>query len=183
LWISSLCAGWLENWSAYRRLPEAIAEHWLGRFVGRRTMAWMGRAFSRNIAGFGGNTSLGVLLAATPIAGKFFGLPLDVRHVTLSTGALTLATSSLGVHPFGPEALPAAIGIAAIGTLNFGVSFVLSLRVALRARQVERKDRWRLLAALFLTFLKSPFQFFFPPRNADKARVHGPVSVAPPPPA
>lgn len=180
LWISSLCAGWLENWSAYRRLPEAISEHWLGRFVGRRTMAFFGRVFSRNIAGFGGNTSLGVLLAATPIAGKFFGLPLDVRHVTLSTGALTLALSSLGMHPSAPEALWACLGIAAIGSLNFGVSFVLSLNVALRAREVERSDIMRLVAALAWTFIKSPFQFFLPPLSASQVRVHGPHSVPPP---
>lgn len=180
LWISSLCAGWLENWSAYRRLPEAISDHWLGRFVGRRTMAFFARVFSRNISGFGGNTSLGVLLAATPIAGKFFGLPLDVRHVTLSTGALTLALSALGTHPSAPEAVAAALGIAAIGALNFGVSFVLSLNVALRAREVERKDRMRLVAALLWTFIKSPFQFFFPPLNPAQVRVHGPHSVPPP---
>lgn len=182
LWVSSLCAGWLENWSAYRRLPEAISDHWLGRFVGRRTMAFFARFFSRNISGFGGNTSLGILLAATPIAGKFFGLPLDVRHVTLSTGALTLAISSLALDPYSPEAVAAAAGIAAIGTLNFGVSFVLSLNVALRARQVERKDRFRLWAAVCWTFVKSPFQFFLPPLSAAQARVHGPVSVPPPAP-
>ena len=180
LWISSLCAGWLENWSAYRRLPEAIADHWLGRFVGRRTMAFFARAFSRNVAGFGGNTSLGILLAATPIAGKFFGLPLDVRHVTLSTGALTLALASLGMAPSNPEATAAAIGIACICALNFGISFVLSLNVALRAREVERKDILRLVAALVWTFIKSPFQFFLPPLNPTQVRVHGPHSVPPP---
>ncbi len=182
LWISSLCAGWLENWSAYRRLPEAISEHWLGRFVGRRTMAFFGGVFSRNIAGFGGNTSLGIFLAATPIAGKFFGLPLDVRHVTLSTGALTLAISSLGMQSSTPEAIAASIGIACICALNFGISFVLSLNVALRAREVERKDILRLVAALTWTFIKSPFQFFFPPFSAAPARVHGPHSVPPPAP-
>jgi len=183
LWISSLCAGWLENWSAYRRLPEAISEHWLGRFVGRRTMAFFGRLFSRNIAGFGGNTSLGILLAATPIAGKFFGLPLDVRHVTLSTGALTLALSSLAMQPSNPEAVAAIIGIVAICSLNFGISFVLSLNVALRARQVDRKDILRLIAALVWTFIKSPFQFFLPPLSATQVpRVHGPHSVPPPAP-
>src|SRR5262249_17298760 len=31
LWLSSLGAGWLENWSTYRRLPDGIAQHRLGR--------------------------------------------------------------------------------------------------------------------------------------------------------
>ena len=83
-------AGWLENWAVYRRLPEAIAEPPLGRFVGRGTMGCFSRFFTRNISGLGGNSALGLMLGMTPVMGKFFGLPLDVRHVTLSTGALTL---------------------------------------------------------------------------------------------
>jgi site-specific recombinase len=180
LWASSLAAGWLENWAVYRRLPEAIEHHPMGRFVGRRTMAWLSRVFSRNVSGIGGNVSLGTLLAMTPIAGKFFGLPLDVRHVTLSTGALTLAVSSLGRSAALGDVIGAAIGILIIGSLNFGVSFVLALAVALRARQVERSDRWRLVVSLFATFLKSPFQFVFPPRDPEASPVHGPVSIRPP---
>jgi site-specific recombinase len=182
LWSSSLAAGWLENWAVYRRLPEAIEHHPLRRFVGRRVMAAISRAFARNVSGFGGNISLGVLLAMTPIAGKFFGLPFDVRHVTLSTGALTLGVSSLGSSAGWSSILAAACGIVIIGCLNFGVSFVLALAIALRARQVERSDRWRLLASLVATFVRSPGQFFFPPRDPEASPVHGPVSLPPPPP-
>jgi site-specific recombinase len=183
LWSSSIVAGWLENWAVYRRLPDAIAEHRLGRLVGRRTMAWFSRFLLRNIAGFGGNTSLGFMLGMTPVMGKFFGLPLDVRHVTLSTGALTLSVLALGPEALSTEAFwSAAAGIAVIGTLNFGVSFVLALAVALRARQADRSDRWRLLRSVVATYMRSPLQFFLPPREATILKVHGPVSVAPPPP-
>jgi site-specific recombinase len=181
LWISSLVAGWVENWAVYRRLPEAIAGHRLGRWVGRRTMAFVARMFSKNIAGLGGNTSLGFFLGMTPIMGKFFGLPLDVRHVTLSTGSLTLAACALGGAAFdSPDLFPAMLGIAIIGSLNFGVSFVLALAVALRARGVE-KDRFRLVVSVAVTFLRSPLQFFFPPAPSAAPSVHGPVSVRPPP--
>jgi site-specific recombinase len=166
----------------YRKLPEAIAQHGLGRFVGRRTMGALSRFLLRNVSGFGGNISLGVLLAMTPIFGKFFGLPLDVRHVTLSTGALTFSLSSLGGSAGWGEIIAAGIGIAIIGSLNFGVSFALALAVALRARQVERSDRWRLLASLFATFFRSPLQFFLPPKDPEHTHVHGPVSIMPPPP-
>jgi len=182
LWISSVGAGWLENWATYRRLPEAIAEHRLGRYLGRGTLRWLSRVFARNISGVGGNTTLGVLLGMTPVMGKFFGLPLDVRHVTLSTGALTLAVASLGpATAFTSELAFAAAGIAVIGLMNFGVSFVLALAVALRAREVERSDRLRLLWSVFWTFLKSPLQFFFPPRQGVEP-VHGPASIRPPAP-
>lgn len=179
LWMSSIFAGWVENWAVYRRLPEAIHGHRLGRFVGVRTMAACSRFFSRNVAGFGGNSALGFLLGMTPVMGKFFGLPLDVRHVTLSTGALTLALCSLDGELYDMRAVvAAAVGIAIIGSLNFGVSFVLALAVALRARQVDRSDRLRLLVSILATFVRSPFQFVFPPRS-DAPPVHGPVSVSP----
>jgi site-specific recombinase len=182
LWASSLAAGWLENWAVYRRLPDAIAQHRMGRFVGRRTMGWLSRIFARNVSGFGGNVTLGVLLAMTPVMGKFFGLPLEVRHVTLSTGALSLGIASLGAAADLHAVLGAALGIAIIGCLNFGVSFVLALTVALRARQVERSDRWRLLVSVLATFVRSPLQFFVPPRHPEVQKVHGPVSIPPPQP-
>jgi site-specific recombinase len=117
----------------------------------------------------------------TPVMGKFFGLPLDVRHVTLSTGALTQAVSALGREGLShPDLFPAMLGIGIIGCLNFGVSFVLALAVALRAREVERSDRFRLLVSVLTTFFRSPLQFFFPPRPSTVPAVHGPVSVRPP---
>jgi site-specific recombinase len=181
LWASSIAAGWLENWAVYRRLPEAIAAHRSGRWLGRRTLRFAARFFGRNIAGFGGNTTLGVLLGMTPVMGKFFGLPLDVRHVTLSTGALTLSVCSLGMQAAtSPATLWAAAGILVIGTLNFGVSFVLALGVALRARDVARSDLWRLIKSVLATFVRSPLQFFVPPAHPADADVHGPVSVPPP---
>jgi site-specific recombinase len=172
LWFSSLAAGWLENWAVYRRLPAAIAQHRARRWVGRRTMEWLGNAFARNVSGFGGNVCLGFLLGMTPVVGAFLGLPLDVRHVTLSTGSLAMAASSLGGGVLGSLAFrEAAMGIAAIGALNFGVSFALALSVALRARGAAGGVRWRLLKALVGRFFRTPTHFIWPPGN-EPATVH-----------
>jgi site-specific recombinase len=180
LWMSSIGAGWLENFIVYHRVAEAIAEHRLGRWLGRGTMRSLARGLTHNVGGVGGSCTLGFLLGMTPIMGKFLGLPLDVRHVTLSTGALTLAVSSMGPSAVGVQGLLwSALGIAIIGTLNFGVSFVLALAVALRAREVDQADQVRLLRSVALTFLRSPKQFFLPPSSLAPA-VHGPVSVRPP---
>ncbi|MDB4966982.1 MAG: agmG [Myxococcales bacterium] len=159
LWMSSLGAGWLENWSTYRRLPEAIAKHRLGRFVGRGTMRWLGRAVQRNVAGFGGNIAIGLLLGMTPVVGKFFGLPLEVRHVTLSTGSLTLAACSIGPHAGG--FLAAGLGVVIMLALNFGVSFTCALFVALRARAINHAGR-HLVVAIVKRFVREPLPFFLP---------------------
>jgi site-specific recombinase len=158
LWMSSLGAGWVENWSTYRRLPEAIATHRLGRIIGRRPMRWMARIMARNVAGVGGNISIGVLLGMVPVVGRFFGIPLEVRHVTLSTGSLALAGCSVGIHE---GFWAAAIGVLVILALNFGVSFTCAIFVALRARGVAHAGR-RLLRAVLSRFVRGPLPFLVP---------------------
>lgn len=168
LWASSVAAGWLENWAVYRRLPEAISKHrTLVRVVGPEGARRVSRFFSRNVSGFGGNVALGVLLGFVPVFGKISGLPLDVRHVTLSTGALVFAGVSLGpAHVLTEDFALAALGIALVGVLNFVVSFLLALAVALRAREVSLWGSLRLLARVAGHFLRSPSSFLWPPREA-----------------
>jgi site-specific recombinase len=163
LWLSSLAGGWIENFFVYRRLPQAIAEHHLGAWLGRRFMERLSAFFARNISGFGGGLALGMMLGMTPVLGAFFGLPLDVRHVTLSSGTLAVALASLDfVTP--RAALPAVIGIAVIFVLNLTVSFFCAVTVALRAKEIPRRDRWALLAAIVRHFLRRPHDFILPPR-------------------
>lgn len=166
LWSSSLAAGWLENWAVYRRIPEAIAEHRLRRYLGQGIMSWLSKLFARNIAGIGGNLAIGFLLGMTPVIGKFLGLPLDIRHITLSTGAVTLAWLAEPAAERHLDAyLGASAGIALMGLMNFGVSFVLALAVALRAREVGFRGWLTLGGALLKAFVKSPLRFFLPPRD------------------
>jgi site-specific recombinase len=173
LWMSSVAAGWLENWAVYQRLPEGIEHHPIRKLIGQRATNWLARAFSRNVSGFGGNTTLGVLLGMIPVMGKFMGLPLDVRHVTLSTGALVFAACSLGRSALRePDFIWACVGIAIIGMLNFGVSFVLAMMVALRARGAESGDRLRVIAAVIRRLFTSPLSFVFPPKGEVSSGHH-----------
>jgi site-specific recombinase len=166
LWLSSLAGGWIENWAVYHQLPRAIAEHRLGSLIKPERLAEIADSFSRNIAGWGGSIVLGFMLGMTPIFGHFFGLPLDVRHVTLSTGMVALGISSLGPNAFGPNALIwAALGIAVIFVLNLSVSFYLALRLALGAQDVSRDDHLHILRSLFRQFRSSPREFFLPPAD------------------
>ena len=103
------------------------------------------------------------VLGMTAVSAKFFGIPLDVRHVTLSTGALVLAACDRGPAVMNDPALwAAAVGILIIGFLNFNVSFALALAVALRAREVSWKARARLAAAVIGRFVRHPGEFILP---------------------
>jgi site-specific recombinase len=165
LWLSSLAAGWFENWIVYRRLPEAIEHHRYAGRVGHARMVKLARFVETEAAGFGGSVSLGLLLGMMPVFSKFFGLPLDVRHVALSSGALTMSVSSLGIDGAGWGPLIwAAVGVAIIGFVTFLVSFGLAVVVALRARDVPGVERRTLPLAVMRHFVKHPFQYFLPPR-------------------
>ncbi|WP_164015334.1 site-specific recombinase [Pyxidicoccus trucidator] len=178
LWLSSVAGGWLENFVVYRRLPEALAHHrvlrrLLGDAGASRLAAWLQHAAS----GLGGNVTLGFLLALTPVVGRFFGLELDVRHVTFVLGSLAFSGATLGAQAvLQPEFLAALAGAALAGALNFTVSFSLALGVAMRARDVPTREALPFLRAVLLHLVKAPRSFLLPPRDtaSDVLRVSAP---------
>ncbi len=97
----------------------------------------------------------------------FFGIPLDVRHVTLSTGVVTYAAASLGVEALvSLEFWFALVGIVFIGIANLGVSFFLALLVALKARKIRAPQREEVYAAVIERFKADPRSFFWAPKDA-----------------
>src|SRR5208337_3254226 len=170
LWLPSLAGGWIENWAVYHQLPRAIAEHRWGAAVKPETLLRVSDSFSKNIAGWGGSIVLGFMLGMTPVVGHFFGLPLDVRHVTLSTGTMALGIASRGPEVLGRGALlMAGLGIAVTFVLNLSVSFYLALRLALRAQDVSPSDHLDILRNLWRQFRADPRVFFFPPAQDSPA--------------
>ncbi len=166
LWLSSLVSGFTDNWFALRRLREALTHQRrlvfvLGAMRAERWAAWL----DRNVAQIAGNVSLGLLLGMTPVLAQFFGLPLDVRHVTLATGTLAAAASSLGWQVLAaPQFWLAIAGIVVVGVLNVGVSFACALTLALRARNVPARIRRLVFRAVLRRFSASPRSFLFPER-------------------
>lgn len=164
LWLSAILAGWADNWFAYRRLGPAIAGHRRLTYVfGPSAMQRAGAFLSREIAGLTANVSLGFMLGIVPVVLGFFGLPVEVRHVTLSSGQLAAAVVSLGwpvvaTTPF----LLALAGIGLIGALNVGVSFALALNVAIGARGISGIRRRAVYGAILRRMLRRPASFLFP---------------------
>ena len=167
LFASSLIAGWVENWFVWHRLDSAIA--WNPRFVARlgatRAQRWAAY-WRKNISGYASNISLGFLLGLVPAVAAFFGLPLEVRHVTLSTGQLAAALGAEGWAVLQrSEFWWCLASIPVIGALNLGVSFFLAFKVALRSRGIRLVDRSRIYRAIRHRFSHRPASFIVPPRG------------------
>ena len=166
LWLSSLASGWAANWSAYRRLPEALAQsHRIRALLGVVRAAAFGRFVHRHISGFVGYAVLGGLLVFVPMAFAFAGIHLEVRHVTLQAASLALASASLwaqGALPWA-DVLWGLLGVALIGALNFAVSFALALWTALRARGLSGRASRHLWWNILRAFNRQPGRFLLPP--------------------
>jgi site-specific recombinase len=166
LFISSLIAGWVENWFVWHRLDSAIAYN--PRIVARlgapRAQRWADY-WRRNISGFSSNISLGLMLGLVPAVASFFALPIEVRHVTLSTGQVAAAAGAQGIEILSDSAFWWCVaGIVVTGFLNLSVSFLLAFKVAMRSRGIRLKDRSRIYGAIRRRLWQRPMSFVVPPK-------------------
>lgn len=185
LFLSSLIAGWVENWFVYHRLDSAIAYHpsVTRRLGAARAQRW-GAYWHSHISGYTANISLGLMLGLVPPIVAFFGVPFEVRHVTLVSGQIAAAAQQLGPGVLQLPAFWWAVGgIAVAGLMNLACSFTLAFRLALTAQGIGAIDRQRLYAALRRRLLRHPLSFVLPVRLPQRAESsvssHAPASRTP----
>jgi site-specific recombinase len=167
LWLSSVAGGWIDNWTVYRKVPQSLADHPIGDWIGHGRLRRIADALPHNVAGWGGSIALGFMLGMTPVVGMFFGLPLDVRHVTLTTGSVAFAAASLGRDYFYQGwFIESLAGVGVIFVLNLTTSFAIALLLAMRAYDISARDHFHLLWVCIRRLWTSPREFFLPPRPA-----------------
>ena len=164
LFVSSIIAGWAENWFVLHCLDSAIQYNpRIIRLLGSSRSERWAIFWRDHIAGFAASISLGLLLGLVPAFANFFGLGLEVRHVTLSAGQVALAASVLGSAVLQQTNFWLAVAaVPIIGLLNVVVSFVFALRLALTATAISGGDRKRLRSAIFARMRSAPLTFFWP---------------------
>ena len=163
LWLAALIGGWCENFAVFHRLTEAVSQHPFGLRIGHNRMTRLAAWIELNLAGWSTSIALGYLLGFVPVIARFFGIPFDVRHVTLSTGTLALAAARFGTSSFGHDWFYYAMaGIGVTFVLNLGVSFSIASFVALRAYDVHAREQFMLLRYLLRQIVRSPLKFLIP---------------------
>ena len=155
LWISSLAGAAVDNWVRANGVSDALA-------TGVRVMKTAGASRAQPIAnaiasragGLFGNAFLGFLLGAVPAFFAIARLPVEIRHVTVSTSSVAIGIAS-GAGSSSEVALAVA-GVLVIGLVNIAVSFALALRLAFRA--ADHSTQGRLLGWLaFRRVARSPY--------------------------
>ncbi len=116
-------------------------------------------------AGIISNLWFGIFLGSTYSIGIFFGLDLDIRHITFASGNLALGIFGADFNITNHMLFWSITGIGIIGLVNFLVSFSLSLGVALRSRNIPFTELRLIAISVWIYFRKRPLEFFFPPKT------------------
>ena len=173
LFAASIIAGWAENWFVLHRLDSALRYNpRITAVLGTERADRWAHFMRDKISGFASNISLGFMLGLIPAFAGFFGLGLEVRHVTLSAGQLAAACASIGWNVVRDPALWWCVAaIPVIGAMNLIVSFYLAFRLALQAHNVTGLDRARIRAAILHRWRNQPLHFFAPVKEATLPEV------------
>ncbi len=129
LWVSSLFGALADNWARVGRVEQSLATNVRAmRMWGARRAHRLAHAFVHRIGGLVSNTTLGFLLGGVPAFFAILSIPIEIRHVTVSSGSVAIACR--GMH--GLAVLDSITTVAAIGVVNVVMSFALALWFALR---------------------------------------------------
>ncbi|MDR3324333.1 MAG: site-specific recombinase [Zoogloeaceae bacterium] len=166
LFLSGLIAGYFDNFATYNRIPQRIRQvPWARRFFGDARLGRFADYVECHLGALASNFLFGILLGCAWGMGMLFGLPLDIRHVAFSSAYLGYVAAA---YQFAPPLTPfvwACVGVLGIGLVNLGVSFLLALIVALRARNVTFSQGGQLVRGLLRRLFTRPRDFFLPPKK------------------
>ena len=172
LFLAGLISGYYDNECAYNRIPARLRQlRGLRNLIGERRLERFATYIENNLGALMGNFSLGIMLGFTGMIGFMLGLPIDVRHVTLSSANFAYALVALDFAVSWQAIAWSLLGIVLVGLVNLGVSFSLALYVATKARQVRFNRSGELLALLLKRFMKGPRDFVLPPKSDTAVEV------------
>lgn len=166
LFLSGIISGYYDNKVIYSNIPLRIRHHpALQKVLRKRSLVRFSRYVEHNLGSLIGNISLGFFLGMAGFIGFIFGLPFDIRHITISSANYSMALFSLldTIRP--GYALTCLLGVLGIGFFNFLVSFGLAIFVAARSRKVKVSQFADVLRYTWIYLKKYPKDFFFAPRS------------------
>jgi site-specific recombinase len=170
LFLSGIIAGYVQNKIRYGQIGERLKNHpwWQAGVTAEKRMRRV-RFIEKNAGSMIGNISLGFMLGMSSLVSNILGIPFDIRHITISSGNVSIALYSLGIRNVPLTYLIVIfLGVLAIGFLNFLVSFALAFIVAVKSRGVQLRDYPEFLGILGRYFLNKPLDFIRPRKQLSE---------------
>jgi len=168
LFTAGIVSGFGDNKVVVSRIGERVDAHpWLKKHISPATLFKFAAYIEKNLGPLLGNIAFGFMLGFAIFLGKITGLPIDIRHITFSTGNVAMGMMGVRFHITLTSMIDIFTGLLIIGFLNFAVSFFLALQVAARSRGLRLKDYPNMILAVFNHFRQHPKDFFYPPKNKE----------------
>jgi site-specific recombinase len=165
LFLSGIISGIVDNKVTYANIRSRLKEHpKLKRWMKTDTLNKFSDYIYKNLGGIIGNISLGFMLGYAQLIGSFFGIPFDIRHITISTAYYAFGVDGLANNLSKFDWIWTSIGVIGIGFFNFAISFSLAFYVAVRSRNVPLNQFAYLGKLIWIYFKKHPKDFIFPPK-------------------
>lgn len=166
LFVSGLIAGYVENHINYEKVGERLRHHPLFKnTLPAKRLKRLTSYVENNMGALAGNLSLGFFLGMAGFIGKTFGIPFDIRHITIAAGNSAIAFFAVGKQEPTIFLLNVLAGVLMIGLLNFLVSFALAFLVAARSRGIRLKDYPDFIIILGRYLRRYPADFIRPPKK------------------
>ncbi len=179
LFLSGVLAGFADNWFVFNHVGYRLRQsELLRRIVGPQNLDRAIKSIDHNLGFWVGNVSLGYYLGSIGALGKALALanPLDTRHITLSTAQYGAAIATLHFAMPAGSALLIAGSVFVMGLINLGVSFSLSLTLAVKSRRIKFSQSPELLRLLARRLRERPLDFFIPPKD-PQVELEVPVEI------
>lgn len=176
LFASGIIAGYWQNKIRYGQIKERLKKHPVLKLsMSAKRLDRLANWVERNFGALVGNIALGFFLGFAGIVGNIFGVPFDIRHITISAGNSAIGMYGLGIENIPPYFLLAVLGgVLCIGFLNFLVSFSLAFFVAVKSRGIRFAQYPRFFRILGKYFLRHPGEFILAPKRVG-GRVYKPL--------
>ena len=164
LFASGLIAGYVENYVVYGKVGDRLRSlsSFKNMFTEKRRYKII-HYIENNLGALTGNIALGFFLGMAGFFGKIFGIPFDIRHITISAANTAIGFFGMNNIIATKELWYTLAGVFSIGFLNFAVSFSLAFFVAVKSRGIHLKDyseflgiMWRYLKKFPRDFIKAP---------------------------
>ncbi len=164
LFLSGLIAGYVENYVVFGRVADRLRNlsSFKNNFSEKRRYKII-HYLENNLGSLIGNIALGFFLGMAGFLGKTFGLPFDIRHITISAANAAIGFFGLDHQVSAKEIWYTVIGVGSIGFLNFAVSFGLAFIVAVKSRGIRLRNYpefagilWRYIKRFPRDFVKAP---------------------------
>lgn len=166
LFVSGIIAGYVQNKMLFAQIKERFIKHpRMHRYLKPEHIRTLAAFWEKNAGSIIGNVALGFFLGMAGIVVKVFGVPFDIRHITIAAGNVGIGLYGLSVGDISwTFLLEVIIGVLGIGFFNFLISFGLAFFVALKSRSIQLNNYTAFLGILGRYFLKYPANFIRPPK-------------------